>query len=157
MILKTKLLELHACEEAIEWAGDKSPKEVWNTCERGDWMLWLAGKLDVDGKLLVKAACACAREALVHVPDSESRPRIAIETAERWAEGKATAEEAKRAANAADAANTAHVTYFDVRATAAAYAANAAHAAHAANAADVGDIHLVRACNIWTKAAECHS
>lgn len=41
MTIHEKLIELRACEEAREWATDKSIEEIWNTCHRGDWMLWL--------------------------------------------------------------------------------------------------------------------
>ena len=39
--MKDLLLKLRACEEAIEWAGDKTAEEVIDTCHRGDWLLWL--------------------------------------------------------------------------------------------------------------------
>ena len=136
--MRATLEKLDACEEAIEWAGDKSPKKVWDTCERGDWMLWLACRLDVDRKLLVKAACACARQALVRVPAGEKRPRIAIETAEQWTEDMATLREVSRATVAAytaahEAYTAAHEAYV-ADAARAAYAASSCYAAaHAAN------------------------
>jgi len=121
-----RLVTLGACPEAVTWAkGYATPAAAWKVCQRGDWMLWLAGKLSgepgSDGrKPLVLAACACARLALKHVAQGEIRPRVAIETAERWARG------------------VEGVTLNDVRkaAYAAAYAANAAaYAAYAAYAA----------------------
>lgn len=57
----------------------------------------LVGK--VDRHLVVRAACACARTALQHVPDGEDRPRIAIETAEAWCRGEATSEQVRVAAD----------------------------------------------------------
>ena len=83
---KTILNEMGACSEAVKWAGRKTPKKAWETCKRGDWLLWIADKLNVDRKLLVLAACACARTALKYVPAGEERPRLAIEAAERWAD-----------------------------------------------------------------------
>ena len=99
-----KLIELGACEEAIQWVGDRTLEEAWTDCHRGDWMLWLADEIHVNRKLIVKAACACARLALPHVPAGETRPLIAIETAEKWCEGEATIEEVRKAAEAAYAA-----------------------------------------------------
>ncbi len=63
------LHELGACSSAVEWAHGKTLHIVWNTCTRGDWLLWLAGKMaDKKGwptrKQLVLAACACAEQAL---------------------------------------------------------------------------------------------
>ncbi len=42
--MKTKLQNLNACKQALDWVADKSVHDAWNTCERGDWMLWLLGK-----------------------------------------------------------------------------------------------------------------
>ena len=119
---KDILTKLGACPEAVKWAGRKTHKKAWGTCQRGDWLLWIAGKLNVDRKKLVLAACGCARTALKYVPEGEDRPRIAIETAEAWIKGEATIEQVRTAAYAATNA-----------AYAAAYAAtNAARAASAA-------------------------
>lgn len=39
------LRKYYPCEDAIEWLGDKTLKDAWNTCPRGDWMLWAYVKL----------------------------------------------------------------------------------------------------------------
>ena len=117
------LRRLGACEDAYRWARGKSGAVAWRTCKRGDWLLWLAARAEVRRQDLVLAACACARLALKHVPADEHRPRIAIETAERWARSDdgVTLGDVRAAADAADAA-----------AAAAAYAAYAVAAADAA-------------------------
>ena len=121
--LSALLDKLGACPEAKEWAEGKTLRKAWSTCERGDWMLWLAGsKVGKNGwpsrKVVVLAACDCAETTLEHVPAGEDRPRKAIEMARLWAHGKATLEEVRSAAYAARAAeNAAH---------AASYAAHAA-------------------------------
>jgi hypothetical protein len=59
--MKEKLIELDACAEALEWAGDKTWEEIYNTCHRGDWLLWLFAKTNPDDfrlLTLVKAHCA---------------------------------------------------------------------------------------------------
>ena len=107
------LNELGACSSVVEWAHGKTLHVVWKTCQRGDWLLWLAGKMaDKRGwptrKQIVLAACACAETALKYVPKGEERPKKAIQTARAWAKGKATIEEVWAAAAdaAADAART---------------------------------------------------
>jgi hypothetical protein len=103
---------LNACRGAIDWAGGyDSLAAAWAACERGDWMLWLAGRVagppgDDTRRPLVLAACACARLALPYVPDGEERPLRAIETAEAWARGDTgvTLEQVRFAAADADAA-----------------------------------------------------
>jgi hypothetical protein len=116
-----QLHEMNACLEAVAWAKTQSgPVSAWRSCQRGDWMLWLAGKLcktEDDRKLLVLAACECARLSLPYVQAGDTRPLVAIETAEKWARGEgATINDVRKAA--ADAA------YY-----AAYYAAYAAYAA----------------------------
>ena len=136
MNLPDYLGSLGACTEAREWAaGYSTLAEAWTACERADWLLWYAGKRGVDRKILVRAACACARTALPHVPPGEDRPRLAIELAEAWCNGRATIVEVRTAANAA--ANAAYDAYDANAAYAAAYAATAYAAAAdaAANAA----------------------
>lgn len=106
------LLRLGACSEAIAWAESLGPNHpadatAWEQCPRGDWMLWVAGRLGIPRATLVLGACACARQALVHIKAGEDRPRIAIETAESWArggEGAASIEEVRKARAAAAAA-----------------------------------------------------
>ena len=124
------LSDLGACNEAVQWAKGKSLAQVWRTCKRGDWLLWFCGKMvDKPGwptrKQVVLAACACAETALKFVKSGEDRPRIAIETARKWARGRATIEEVR----------SVHAAY----AAYAAYAAHAVYAAYAADAADAAD------------------
>jgi len=48
----------------------------------------------------VLAVCECARLSLVHIPEGEDRPRIAIEAAEAWARGRGSVADARAAAHA---------------------------------------------------------
>ena len=140
------LNELGACSSAVEWAHGKTLHVVWKTCQRGDWLLWLAGKMaDKRGwptrKQIVLAACVCAETALKYVPKGEERPKKAIQTARAWAKGKATIEEVWAAADgAADVAHVAHV----------AHAADVAHVAAAA-AADARTTTLAECADIVRK------
>ena len=102
------LIELRACKAARVWAKNKDLHTVWTTCERGDWLLWLTGKMAgkprwATRKQVVLAACACAETALKYVPAGEDRPRKAIETARAWVHGEATIAQLRTAAAAAAA------------------------------------------------------
>lgn len=135
---------MNACTSAVDWLRtQRTWREAWKRCPRGDWLLWLLGRVHKQGsaghRSIVLAACECARLALRYVPDGEDRPRVAIETAERWArrERGVSLGDVKRAAHAA-----ANAAYYDAAtaiayaaANAAYYAANVAAAAYAAAAA----------------------
>ena len=107
------LVKLSACSEAVEFARTQPDlATAWKNCERGDWMLWLAGRLagpagDDRRRPLTLAACGCARLALEQFEkrnSAESRPRKAIETAESWARNSgATLAEVRSGAAAAAA------------------------------------------------------
>ena len=130
--LVESLRKLNACEDACEWAASySSPEEAWAACPRGDWMLWLLGKIPSTRRQdLVLAACACARLALPYVTPGEDRPRVAIETAEAWARGAVGLDAVRVAVYDADAACAAAAA--DAACAAACAACAAAYAACAA-------------------------
>ncbi len=149
MKFSDKLNNMNACSEAVEWVGRRGIKTAWRDCKRGDWMLWLAGRLDIDRKLLVLAACDCAETALQYVPEGEGRPAKAIQTARNWCNGTASIDDvraARRAAAASAAATAATAAY------AAAYAAATATAAYAAAAAAYADAAAARKQSLTTSA-----
>jgi len=147
--------------DAVEWARTQpSLAAAWRTCERGDWMLWLAGRRIVTAgslshRRVVKAAASCARLALPIYEarrPNDKRPRAAILAAEQWARvpSEANKQKASADADAADAAaSAADAAYADAYAAASAAAAadadaSAAAAAYAAayaaaSAADAAD------------------
>jgi len=126
------LTKLGACHEARHSANNKSLEEVWSTCERGDWLLWLAAKINIDRKLIVGICCDIAEKTLCHVPANEKRPSEVIRIARAWINGEATIEQVLSAAYAASAAaaNAAYAaaTYAAYASASATYAANAAYA-----------------------------
>lgn len=130
MSLKRELKKLGACQEAVDWVGKRSLRVAWAECERADWMLWYAA-LKLNHKLVVRAACACARTALKYVPQNEKRPLLAIEITEEWFNGKATLKQVEVAGAAAWVAARAAAE----AAEAAGAAARKAWAAEAAGAA----------------------
>ena len=133
--MKELLKKLNACQPAREWADDKTIEEIWATCHRGDWMLWLARKLNIDKRVLTLAKGHCAN-TVRHLMKDE-RSIAAVDMAIKYGEGNATDSELAAAADAAyDATADAYDAYAADYATADAAAAYAAAAAAYAAAAD---------------------
>jgi hypothetical protein len=130
MTFKELLIELNACKLAREWAGDMPIEEVVATCDRGDWLLWLAKRVDADLRLRTLAKGHCAN-TVRHLMKDE-RSLNAVDVAIAFGEGKATREELDYAAAAAAAATAATADDAD-----AAYAA--AHDDYAAAHDDYAD------------------
>ena len=118
------------------------PVAWWRGCTDGRYLLRVAGHLATQGsplrRAVVRAACACTRlspplfEARY---TNDTRPRAAIETAERWSYGEATLDEVRAARDAAwDAWRSNYAASYAADAAFAAFAA--AFAADAADAAD---------------------
>jgi hypothetical protein len=124
--MKQLLIKLNACNEAMEWAGDKTWEEIYRTCHRGDWLLWLFKQTNPnDLRLLTLAKGHCANTVRHLMKDERSIK--AVDAAIAYGEGRIDIEELNNAATTADA------VFF---ATAAAYAVTAAAAAYAAYATD---------------------
>ena len=120
----TKLEKLRACKDAIEWVkGQKSPEEAWQNCHRGDWMLWIAKRLNVDDRLLTLAKATCANQVRHLMTDQRSLD--AIDACFRYAKGELTREELNTYAYASYVASAASSSAY----AASAYAADAAYAA----------------------------
>ena len=125
------LAKLGACGEAHAFARTCPDLETaWNTCDRSEWMIWLLRKLKFqDDKTYRLYACWCVRNTPMadgrKVWDllTDPRSRNAVEVAERFAVGEATADELREARIAAYAAAVYAAVY--------AYAAAAADAAAA--------------------------
>jgi len=124
--MKELLIQLRACEDACEWAGDKTIEEIVDQCHRGDWMLWLAKKVDIGLQPLTLAKGHCAN-TVRHLMKDERSIR-AVDAAIAFGEGNLTKDELYSAASAADAA-------YAASAYSAAYAADAASYAYGTNAA----------------------
>ena len=141
--MKELLKKLHACKEAREWAGDKTWEEIYTTCHRGDWLLWLFARTNPEDKLqLILAAAHCVNTVRNLMRDERSRK--AIDIAIRYGEGNATDGELADAADAASAAYEAYEAYVayaadaaDAAADAAAYAADAAKKKNQKQTADI--------------------
>ncbi len=112
-----------ACEPGLKWAETQSDLyELWNNCHRGDWMLWLADRLQVDKRKQVLCAALCAH-TVVHLM-TDRRSREAVRIAFLYGRGKATNEQLREAREAAaNAAVWAAARAADAAAAAAAIAA----------------------------------
>jgi hypothetical protein len=87
-----KLKKLKACEDGLLWINNKSSQEVYDTLDRGDWLLWFFKKAnpdDVKLTTLVKGYCANTVRHLM----KDQRSTHAVDMAIAFGEGKATLEE----------------------------------------------------------------
>ena len=120
--LKEFLEKKHACKDVFDFAKDLTLEQFLNTCQRGDWILWLFAKLNPQSLrelTLAKGHCANTVRALMQ----DERSTNAVDVAIAFGEGRATREELDAAV-------------WDAYVWAAAYAARAAaYAAWAAYAA----------------------
>jgi hypothetical protein len=119
--MKTLLNDLKACQEAVEWVGDRTLEEAWRDCERGDWMLWLYARLHPDNvreRVLAAGHCANTVRHLM----TDARSVAAVDMVIAYGEGRASREEL----------NTANAARDDAAWTAADAAWTAADAARAA-------------------------
>ena len=81
-------------------------ESAWDNCQRGDWMLWIAKRLDVDLLILTTAKAVCANTVRHLMKDERSTKSIDI--AILFGRGEATKEELNAAAAAAAAAYAAY-------------------------------------------------
>tara|TARA_R110000868_G_scaffold270804_5_gene530266 strand:- start:1151 stop:1630 length:480 start_codon:yes stop_codon:yes gene_type:complete len=127
--LENFLLKNVACEDGFDFAKNLTLEQFLNTCDRGDWILWLFAKINPNSLrelTLAKGHCA---NTVRHLMNDE-RSLEAVDVSIKFGEGKATRKQLDfAAANASSAANAAYVV------------ANAYAAANAAYvvAGDAGD------------------
>ena len=140
---KEKLIALRACSEAVAWVGEQTLVEAYATCERADWILWLAWKLPIGTHQdLVSIAAWCARRTLPHAGNGLATCEAAIEVAERWANEPTIQNQEAARAVAGDAA----------RAVARAVAGAAGDAAWAVARAVAGDAAVASGDAAWAVA-----
>jgi hypothetical protein len=111
MNMKNWLREHHACSEGYKWAVSncKTMQQVWDTA-RPEWLVWVATRRGVlDYTTLRRFNCWCARQVWHLLTDERSR--CAVETAERFCDGKATIEELAAANAAMDTTFTAQAQW----------------------------------------------
>jgi len=151
-----ELRALGACREAVEWAATKPDmRAVWRECPRGDWMLWLVGRLSgspgsASRRRVVLASVECAR--LVEHLDESGAAKVCLDVTEAYAlrVRGVTLGMVRAAAAAADAADAAYAAAdaADAAYAAAAYAADTA----AAQCAEIVRRHYPRTPTLRRKA-----
>jgi hypothetical protein len=134
-----KLKRMQPCGEAMVWVKGQSSKQVaWDSCKRGDWMLWILGQLggkpeSPKRKKLVLCAFECVAMAVKYSGSNRTVILRCLRASRAWARGTGNIDDVRAAADAAHAA--AEAAYAASSATyAATYAGEAAYAA--ADAAD---------------------
>jgi hypothetical protein len=103
--LKTFLEKHNACLNGFEFAKDLTLEQFLETCERGDWILWLFARTNPEllrELTLAKAHCANTVRHLM----TDKRSVEAVDVAIAFSEGRATREELRAASDAASAAAT---------------------------------------------------
>ena len=127
------LESINACEPAQEWAEGKTWEEVYQSCDRGDWLCWLFARTnpeDIRLLTLVKGLQANEVRHLMTHPDSIA----AVDAAIAYGRGELSLADLKAAAAAAysaSAAKTAAAAAYSAAAYSAAYSA-AAYSAYSA-------------------------
>ena len=91
--LQLKLTELDACADAKKFCEGKTLQQAWDECTKSEWMFWLIikSKTNANDKQLRLIAVRCARRVQYLMTDQRSL--IALDVAERFANGEATEEE----------------------------------------------------------------
>ena len=109
-----KLVELHACREAVEWAkGYPSLRAAWKACKRGDWMLWLIGLTEPSAPwseergVLVRIAVEGAMLAPPCPDEYEVSRQWCIDALLRWYDGEDNRDEVVASRDAACASASA--------------------------------------------------
>ena len=80
----------------------KGVAEAWKNCERGDWMLWIAKKLNVDDRKLTMTKATCVKQVEHLLKDQRSKD--ALQACFDYATGRISREELNILAENADAA-----------------------------------------------------
>ena len=141
-----------ACYEAREWyASQPDTRTAWETCLRGDWMLWIAAAIGVDNRKLILAKGLCANTVRHLMKDPRSV--AALDAAIAYGMGEIDKIPVDTITFAYDAYDFA---YFAVAGDAAVVAAGAAYSAVAAvTAPDAPAVAAaVAAANAATNAAD---
>ena len=86
-----RLKEIEACAEGLEWAKNLTPRQAWETCDRGDWLLFWARAEKCSHRKTVLARTRFNKLFLHLITDK--RCVNAIDVSERYGLGEATLEE----------------------------------------------------------------
>jgi hypothetical protein len=62
--IRNLLKEFEACLEAMHWVKEKTIEEIVEKCDRGDWLFWLAKKINLPIKTLTLAGALCSKTVI---------------------------------------------------------------------------------------------
>ena len=88
--MKEQLEKIHACNEAIEWVGDRNLEQAFAECTRADWLIWYAKRMNVSTQKLILASALCAATVRHLIPEKKLKY---LDTAILYGIGRATLEE----------------------------------------------------------------
>ena len=72
-----EILKYNPCSKSIKFRIQFNTfEEAWNNCPRGDWMLWIAEKLNIDDRILTLAKGYCAKTIYHLLIDKRSRDAV---------------------------------------------------------------------------------
>src|SRR3970282_121030 len=106
----TDTIKKDACKEALDWAKTtNSLQEAWNTCKKGNWMLWLLNWNKLRLQKIMRDAYAAADDAADAAADAadDAADAAAIDAAYAAATDADVATDATDADDAAEAADNA--------------------------------------------------
>ncbi len=127
MSIQDTLKRMGACKEALVWAEGKTWPEIYNQCDRGDWLNWLYCR--APGRNTRKLALVKGLQVKQIFHLLTPKGKAAVEAAISFGRGEISRVELDAAADAAS-----YDADADADAADAAYAAAAAYAAYAAAA-----------------------
>lgn len=83
------LINLSPCKDGLAFARlhKFNWADVWNNCERGDWLIWWLRQTAIDKPTSVRISIECAAHVLNKFEarnPGDPRPRAAIEFARKW-------------------------------------------------------------------------
>ena len=108
-----KLSALHACRDGLAFAETYDTWQAcWDAIPRGDWSLWLLGKLagppDSESRRKLVGVCSLITREVLPIFErrfpNDKRVRTCLDVLDRYAVGKATMAEVLKARSAACAA-----------------------------------------------------
>ncbi|MDR1335230.1 MAG: hypothetical protein LBK22_00185 [Tannerella sp.] len=90
--MKLDIKKFNPCKEGLAYYKSKhSFAAAWKGCHRGDWMLWMAPRLGVDDRILIRAKALCANTVRDLIGDK--RITGVIDASLRYADGEIDREE----------------------------------------------------------------
>lgn len=93
LIQLLKQTDPEAYREVIEWLEEHpgyTSEDLWEKCERGDWMLYVCTLIGLHPKSLISAAMDCTQRALKYIPKNDQRIDTVFGNLRLWLKGEIT-------------------------------------------------------------------